>query len=117
MHRGLAGIRYLILASLLMALVSAPRSLLAQGQFFLSKNADFSTEDRVFSRNDIMYMKVVAPEIDFTDLDKNKFELKAIGSTEELEGKFTNKLNGTYIGSLDLSATNPNIENWKWEAR
>ena len=48
----------------------------AQSGLLLSKNADFSTEDRSFDPTDILYVKVNAPDIDYTDLDKNEFRLK-----------------------------------------
>ncbi|MFQ5637572.1 MAG: DUF5666 domain-containing protein [bacterium] len=94
--------------------------LLATGNYKLSKNADVSTIDRVFSRNDIMYMLVEAKDIDFTDIDKNEFSLKPqpeSNADDNFTGTFKNNFDGTYTASLSLSTANPNQENWQWRAR
>ncbi len=92
--------------------------LLAQAEFVLSKSSDFSTDDRIFTRSDTMYMKVVAPDIDFTDIDENEFRLKPdINDNNDFEGSFQNLLNGTYVAKLGLSTADPNEDNWKWAAR
>ena len=64
--------------------------LLAQAEFVLSKNPDFSTDDRIFTRSDTMYMKVVAPDIDFTDIDDNEFRLKPDDGGNDFDGGFDN---------------------------
>ena len=83
----------LLLATLLAA--DAP-TLQAQSNFILSKNEDFSTDDRVFARSDVLYALVTAPQIDFTDLDKNEFRLKPDDGGNDIRGVFTNHFDGTY---------------------
>lgn len=89
----------------------------AQSEFILSKNADFSTDDRVFTRGDTLYMMIVAPDIDYTDIDKNEFRLQPDSGGDDFEGQFTNMLNGTYIGSVALDAADPQEDDWRWRGR
>lgn len=88
-----------------------------QTSFILSKNPDFSTDDRIFSRDDTLFMLVTAPDIDFTDLDKNEFRLKADSDGDKFEGRFTNNFNGTYTAKLSLKSADPNQIDWEWRAR
>lgn len=84
----------------------------------LSKNADFSTEDRDFTRDDILYMRVSDPSVDFTDIDKNEYQLSTEQENiDDIEGSFDNLLNGTYEASLDLSVVDPSVSQWDWRAR
>jgi len=89
----------------------------AQEAFVLSKNADFSTNDRTFSREDTLYIKVVAPQIDFTDIDENEWELDTSNADGKIEGVFTNHLNGTYTAKIDLGITDPEEVFWEVEIR
>lgn len=89
----------------------------AQSEFILSKNADFSTDDRVFTRGDTLYMMIVAPDIDYTDIDKNEFRLQPDSGGDDFEGQFVNMLNGTYVGSVALDAADPQEDDWRWRGR
>ena len=104
----------LLLAVLLAA--GAP-GLRAQASFVLSKNADFSTDDRVFDRSDTIYMLVTAPQIDFADLEKNEFRLKPDDGGNDIRGAFTNHGDGTYTASVPLSITDPNEDDWEWRTK
>lgn len=119
MSRGNLGDRRVLVrvAILFCIVVVAAEPTWAQGSFVLSKNSDFSTDDRVFSRSDKLYMRVVTSEVDFTDIEKNRFELESKNRRFEIEGKFKNLLNGTYEASLELSATEPNESDWEWHGR
>jgi len=88
----------ILFADLLTA--SAP-TLHAQATFTLSKNADFSTDDRVFERGETLYMQVTAPQIAFTDLDKNGFRLKPDEGGNDVRGVFSNM---RLSGMLEASA-------------
>lgn len=91
----------------------------AQGSFKLSKNADFSTEDRLFSRDDTMFMRVVAPQVDFTDIDENDYRLKPNEGPEDdndFEDSFMNRLDGSYEASLSLATADPAVTDWEWRA-
>ncbi|MFQ5649301.1 MAG: DUF5666 domain-containing protein [bacterium] len=89
----------------------------AQQRFTLSKNADFSSDDRVFAREDVLYMQVIAPDIDFTDIDKNEFRLKPASGGHDVEGRFDNSLDGTYEASIDLSTVDASVSDWEWRGR
>jgi len=110
--------KQILLAALLLTLICVGSGqAFGQGMFSLSRHADFSTEDLLFSRGDILYMKVVAPEIDFTVIEKNIFKLKADSGGDVFEGHFTNLLDGSYVASIDLSTADLSQANWEWEAR
>lgn len=83
----------------------------------LSKNADFSTEDRQFNPSDRLYILVTAPNIDYTHLDKNEFELKSAGNGPDLEGTLTNNLDGSYEAQIPLQFTDGNGADWEVRIR
>jgi hypothetical protein len=89
----------------------------AQNSFTISKKSDFSTEDRIFSQEDTLFMKVVAPDVDFTNIDENNFELEAEQGEGEFETVFTNLLNGIYTVRVPLQILNSSAERWRLEAR
>lgn len=89
----------------------------ALNTFTISKKSDFSTDDRIFNQEDTLFMKVVAPDIDFTDIDKNEFELKPDRGEGEFETTFRNLLNGSYTVSVPLQILNSSEERWRLEAR
>ncbi|MFQ6114440.1 MAG: DUF5666 domain-containing protein, partial [bacterium] len=96
--------------------LSSPH-LFSQNSFILSKNSDYSTDDRIFDHEDTLFMKVVAPDIEFTDIDENEFELKAVTGGREFEGVFNNLLDGTYTASLPLRILNSSAQQWLWKAQ
>ena len=106
-----------IILSMLLALIVGSMPALAQSSLKLSKHADFSTEDRSFEPNDILYVKVVAPDIDYTDLDKNEFRLKPDEWGNDVEHSLTNNLDGTYITYVDLSTTDMREDDWEVRVR
>lgn len=83
----------------------------------LSKNADFSTEDRQFKPSDRLYILVTAPDIDYTDLDKNEYELKSAGNGPDLEGTLQNNRNGSYEAQIPLQFTDGNGAAWEVRIR
>lgn len=91
--------------------------LVAEQKFALSKNSDFSTEDRIFTRQDTIYMKVDAPDIDYTDIEKNEWRLKPEDGGNDFEARFKNNLNGTYTTKLSLNAADISESEWEWHAR
>ena len=101
---------------LLMLLVGAVPAL-AQSSLALSKNADFSSEDRSFDPDDVLYVKVTAPEIDYTDLDKNEFRLKPDEGGNDVEHSLTNNLDGTYTTHVDLGTTDRSEDDWEVRVR
>ncbi|RMF60433.1 MAG: hypothetical protein D6743_14945, partial [Calditrichaeota bacterium] len=107
---------FLLLMTVSVALL-AHRPLQAQNSFILSRNADFSTDDRVFETTDTLYMKVTAPDIDFTDIDDNEFELKAHQDGDKVRGSFDNQLNTMYTAKLALADLNSSQTMWRWKAK
>jgi len=67
----------------------------------LSKNPEFSTEDRDYSTSDTIYVKVWSDRVDYTDMDRMYFEIKDVTSSITLK----NNNDGTFTGSYDLSRT------------
>ncbi len=103
----------LFLLSLLFLFISAPSFAQSTSQLHLSKNADFSTEDRDFDHADILYASLSADQIDYTDLDDNEVRLKADNGGAEVETYMTNNLDGTYALQLPLSNTDASAYNWE----
>ena len=56
--------------------------------FVLSVNEDFSTNDRIFGQEDIVYFKIDAPDIDFTGLTINEYSLVPDNESESVKGDF-----------------------------
>ena len=102
---------------MLLLLLGSTSPVLAQSSLQLSKNADFSTEDRSFDAADVLYVKVKASDIDFTDLDKNEFRLKPDEGDNDVEHPLTNNLDGTYTTYVDLSTTDPREDDWEVRVR
>lgn len=72
--------------------------------YILSKNADFSTNDRAFLTTDQLYIKVWSDTIDYKQIKTNSYKLVVSvgGSTT---GALTNNNNQTYTKTLPLAAT------------
>ena len=90
----------------------------AQGGFILSTHEDFSTDDRLFGREDILYMRIDAPAIDFLGLEVNEFHLAPAGdpNADGMHGAFENAFDGTYTAKLDLSEAPSDAVAWTWSA-
>ncbi|MDQ7054518.1 MAG: DUF5666 domain-containing protein [candidate division KSB1 bacterium] len=84
-----------------------------QQPFVLSKNSDFSTDDRSFSNSDTLYILVNRPDIDYTNLKDMEYRLKSRNGGNELRGTFSNHMDGTYSAWIDLSAADPNQAYWE----
>jgi putative ubiquitin-RnfH superfamily antitoxin RatB of RatAB toxin-antitoxin module len=102
---------------LLSAVVFGFTSVWAATDFVLSTHPDFSTDDRIFTRDDTMYMKVTVPGIDFTEIHDNEFRLHAGSGGGDFEGRFTNHLDGTFTARLSLKNADANESNWEWRGR
>ena len=92
---------------------ASPLPVLGQSKLMLSKNADFSTEDRSFDRTDVLYVKVYAPHINYTDIDDNEFRLKPDEWGNDVEHPLTNRLDGTYTTKVDLSTIDHREDDWE----
>jgi hypothetical protein len=116
--KGIRTGRFALGVLLLAALLAAHTpTLQAQSSFILSRNEDFSTDDRVFARSDVLHIRVTAVQIDFADLEKNAFRLKPDEGGNDIEGVFTNHSDGVYTASVSLASTDPSESDWEWRAR
>ncbi len=69
--------------------------------FILSKNADFSTDDRTYDRTDTLYMLMWTDQVDFNDIKKKEWELKGADGSK-VKQNFTNNFDITYTAQFDL---------------
>ncbi|MCK4644614.1 MAG: S8 family serine peptidase [Candidatus Aminicenantes bacterium] len=74
--------------------------------FILSKNSDFSTDDRVFSKTDTLYIKIYSDVVDFNNIKKKEYKVEDI-NRKKIKGNLTNHLDGTYTVSVSLSSLVP----------
>lgn len=94
----------------------AQRRALAQQNLQLSKNADSSTSDGIFSFTDILYAKVTAPQLNFFSLEDNEWRLQAVSGGHESAGAFVNLLNGNYVATIPLSGLDHLQSSWEFRA-
>jgi len=80
----------------------------------ISKDPNFSTADNTFTFNETLYARVTAPQIDYTELDKNEFRLKAATLSDDVKGAFDNLFNGTYTTAIGLSSLNRSERDWEF---
>ena len=75
-----------------------------QGQgFILSKNPDFSADDRVFSRTDRFYVLVWSDAVNVNDMRNQWWELRGGGRRARVRQNLTNIGDGSFTASFDLS--------------
>ncbi len=85
----------------------------ANGTLSLSKNADFLTEDRRFTQQDVLHVRVVDSSLDFNDIKDNEFRLKPDSGGDDVEGSLTNHLDGTYTARIPLSSLSGSETQWE----
>jgi len=100
-------------ASMFIVLLLAATAVLAGGNLTLSKQANFSTSDRSFTRQDVLHMRVIDASLDFTDLKDNEFRLKPNSGGDDVEGSFTNHRNGTFTAKVQLSMLSGSETQWE----
>ncbi|RMH01400.1 MAG: PKD domain-containing protein, partial [Planctomycetota bacterium] len=84
--------------------------------FILSKNPDFSTDDRVFTTADTLYMLVWSDQVDFNNLRKAEWELRD-NAKNKVKQPLTSNGDGTYTASFDLANLPANGTAWTWRAK
>lgn len=89
----------------------------AAQQLIVSKNADYATQDRTFSRADVLYIKIIAPHIDPATLKVNLYHLQAEHGGDEREGPFSNPQDGSFTAALSLAQTDPAESAWRLRVR
>ena len=82
--------------------------------FILSRNPDFSTDDRVFNRTETIYMKMWSDQVDFNNLSRNRWELKD-PNKNRVRQPLTNHFDNTYTASYVLANLPSNATNWTWK--
>ncbi len=109
--------RIVTVLSLVLFVFAGLTPVFAQSNVLISRSADFSTDDRLFDPDDVLFVKVNAPHIDYADLDKNEFRLKPDDGGNDIEHPFTNNLDGTYTTSVDLTTTDRGEDDWEVRVR
>ena len=95
--------------------VSSPGGFTGEG-FILSKNSDFSTDDRSYSRaTDTLYVLVWSDQLDVNRMRDYGFELRS--GKDKLQLPLTNNGDGSFTGSYALSNLPSNKTSWRWRAR
>ncbi len=100
-------------ASLQITLLLAASAVFAGGTLSLSKQSNFSTADRNFTRQDVLHLRVVDASLDFNDLKDNEFRLQPFSGGNDVEGSFTNNLNGTFTAKVQLSTLSSSETAWE----
>ena len=93
--------------------VNEPGGFTGQG-FILSKNADFSTDDRSFSSSDTIYMLVWSDQLNSSDMRQNWWQLKKRKDT--VRQNFTNNGDGSFTASFDLANLPNSATSWAFKA-
>lgn len=73
--------------------------------FILSRNADFSTDDRVFAITDTLYIEVWSGFIDYNNLGKKEYKVED-SEKQRRKGNLTNHFDGTYTTEVSLAGLN-----------
>ena len=75
---------------------------LAQDALTVSKNDDYSTQDRDFDENDTIYLKVETSDVDFSSIRISEFRF--LSRTEDIgyEGEFQNNFDGTFTAEIPV---------------
>lgn len=101
------------LVGLLITLLLTTSAVFAGGILRLSKQANYSTADRDFTRQDVLYMRVVDASLDFNAVKDNEFRLKPYSGGDDVEGSFTNNMNGTFTAKVQLSTLASSETQWE----
>jgi len=84
--------------------------------FILSRNPDFSTDDRSFTTSETLYMKIWSDRVDFTNMRKELWELKD-ANKQRVRQNLTNNGDGTWTASFALSGLPSNATTWTWKGQ
>ena len=115
-------IRYGLLAAVLLPLL-ALSSLSAFGidlpvgdGFILSRNADFSTDDRTFSDSDTLYMLLWSDQLDILSMKKAEWEVKD-AAKKKVRQNLSNNGDGSFTASFDLANLPSSATSWTWKGK
>lgn len=93
--------------------VNDPGGFTGQG-FVLSRNPDFSTDDRNFSRSETIYILVWSDQVNVSDMRRAWWQLKK--RKDKVRQNLTNNGDGSFTASFDLSALPSNQTSWTFKA-
>jgi len=88
----------------------------AQSNLMLSRQPDFSTEDREFAPGDTIYMKVDAQDVDYSSLQFSEFRLISREGGAFHKGPFVNNFDRTFTAKIAVDDLNLVDYFWNWEA-
>ncbi|MFQ5463759.1 MAG: hypothetical protein ACE5E5_14175, partial [Phycisphaerae bacterium] len=88
--------------------------LLGQG-FILSRDPDFSTDDRVFSRSDTMYVLIWSDQVDPASVGPVFWEMTSGGANASQP--LINLGNGSYMSVFDMATLPVGVTPWRWGSR
>lgn len=101
--------------SLCAIVLLAATAAFAGGTLTLSKQANFSSQDFSFTRQDVLHLRLVDANLEVNNIKDNEFRLKPDNGGNDVEGSFTNHKNGTFTASVQLSMLSGSET--KWEVR
>ena len=84
--------------------VSLVQGITGEG-FILSRDPDFSTNDREYAQSDTVFIKLFTDSIDPATVRKGQWEVKTAGV--RLKGNLTNNGDGSYTASQSLGQFSP----------
>ena len=101
---------YVILAAMMLF----QGALLAQSHYWLTNHPDSTTNKDFFDEGDTLYMTVYAPDLNYSQMEKMRWEIKK-SDQHEFRGHFTNQNDGNFTASFDLANLTAEGD-WEWEA-
>ena len=85
-----------------LALAPAHEAQVSGQGFVLSRRPDFSSDDRVFTRNDTLYMRVWSDRIDASRMLKSQWRLDS--GNDWIRQSLKKNANGTFTASFPLAS-------------
>ena len=82
--------------------------------FILSRNSDFSTDDRTFKRSETIYIKVWSDQVDYTKMRRNWWQLKK--RKDKVRQNLTNNGDGTFTAKFALAGLPSASTAWTFKA-
>ncbi len=84
--------------------------------YVLSKNAGFTTDDRVYTTSDTLNMYVFSDAVDPNDMKKHEYELKD-ADKNKVKATLNNNGDGSFTQAYDLSNLPSNLTSWSWKGK
>lgn len=94
----------------------------------ISRHRDFSTPDGIFAFTDTLHARVIAAHVNYLDLEENEYRLQPAdndngdddgddnGDDNGVEGKFSNRLDGSYEAHIPLAGLDRTQDIWLFHA-